>query len=158
MDPDVDAEAALDELSTLRVAKDLFLSDWYRRASARLGFSDAARAEFARIEEETEREVEGIARAVRRWSERLPSPEATETTAYSSRIEFLRLLAEAKSAAGEAIEAAAGVAPPDLRAELLDLAALDFRHATRIRGILEAELAHHAPVVDGAGARPSRTS
>lgn len=133
--PTAQEARALHDLGLLVVAKDLFLSSWYRDASARL-FSEKERALFDRVRHESAVERDATLPVIERWTLDAAGEEVAKQGARIARMtrrDFLLTLIEAKEAAGEAYERAAELAPRHLRGEILRLAGIDFRHALELR-------------------------
>ena len=148
-------DAILDRLSTLRVAKELFLSRWYDDAVREL-FGPDTRETLRRISAESRMELDSTLDTVQRWRHLLAdepehgSPEA-EDLARVSRRDFLNLLIETKDATAELYERAALLAPPELRDDFLALAGQDYRHAADLRRLLLAEVDNDSPLLNGRG-------
>lgn len=127
-----------------RVAKDLFLSGWYRDACQALAFSEQSCAELARIGAETMEERERLMDVVEQWARRLAGSaaggEKTADVVRVARRDFILALIDAKDAAGEALERAALLAPEGLNRALEALAAQDFHHANELRQLLVSEV------------------
>lgn len=138
-----DERVVLDRLRMTRVAKDLFLSEWYRGAGETLRFSPAGREELDRIGMETARERENLLDVVEQWARRLEGSEEQRKTVDVVRVarrDFLLALIDAKNAAGEALERASLIAPEGLKRALETLAAEDFHHANELRRLLVSEV------------------
>lgn len=137
-----DERVVLDRLRMTRVAKDLFLSEWYRNAGETLLFSPAGRDELDRIGVETARERENLLDVVEQWARRLAGAEDGRTVdvVRVARRDFLLALIDAKIAAGDALERASLIAPEGLKRSLETLAAEDFRHANELRRLLVTEV------------------
>lgn len=136
-------EAALDKLRMLRVAKDLFLSEWYLDACRTLDFSPLACRVLADITEESREERDEALRLIQVWSKHVPDARAGEgpgRVAHAARRDFLLHLIDVKEAAGETFERAALLAPLAMREEFERLAAIDFRHAIALRQLLVEEV------------------
>lgn len=135
--------AALDKLRMLRVAKDLFLSEWYLDACQTLDFSPAACRVMGDIAEESREERDDALRLIRDWAMHLTEArenDAPGRVAHVARRDFLLHLIDVKEAAGETFERAALLAPLSMREEFERLAAIDFRHAIALRQLLVDEV------------------
>lgn len=125
-----------EDLAALRVAKLLFVSDWYAEAAETL-FEEGDRAALERVRDETSAEIEDLVAVAHRWSRAASRPaRATRDLPRMTRDDFLQLLIESKRAAGELLERVASEAPARDRMELLALAATDFRHAAALGTLL----------------------
>lgn len=136
------AGTALERLRAVTVAKDLFTSDWYLTACAKLRFDDDVCGALAAVAEETTRERAALLQAMHEWAERSEQEEisrAASAVVHAARLDFLRTVVEAKTAAAEAIEKSAAAAPEEMRQRILELAAIDFRHATSLRKFMYRE-------------------
>jgi hypothetical protein len=136
-------QAALDKLRMLRVAKDLFLSEWYLDSCRTLDFSQAACDALGAIADESRDERDDALRLIREWSRQTTSARPDEgpgRVAHAARRDFLLHLIDAKEAAGEMFERAALLAPLSMREEFERLAGIDFRHAIALRQLLVEEV------------------
>lgn len=141
--PEAKEREALDRLRMLRVAKDLFTSEWYHRSSAQLQLSDRATAALERVAGESREEREDILDLIGRWTRRLDEPafdDGPDRVAHAARRDFLLHLIDAKESSGEVLERAALLAPLALREDFERLAAVDFRHAVELRQLLVDEV------------------
>lgn len=141
-----------EHLALVRVAKDLFLSNWYLESARRL-FAPEQAAVFERISRESAEAKREALDLVQRWSAERTGDVAGASVARLTRREFVEALIEAKKASAEVFERAGDFAPDELREEFARLAAIDFRHAIELQEILRADL---TPVTrDGPGDRPA---
>lgn len=125
----------IDRLRLLVVAKDIFRSDWFRQSAERL-FRDGAVADFERISEETAEEVAGVERVIDRWQRELTEGRVAREVQRATAREFLATMISLKESAGAILERVASLAPASLSEDLLELAAVDFRHANELSAIL----------------------
>lgn len=139
-----DERIVIQRLRMTRVAKELFLSEWYQNACDALSFSESSCGELMRIREETARERHELLEVVDTWARTMAHvPEAderVEDVARVARRDFILALIDAKDAAGEGLERAALMAPADVAPALARLAAEDFRHANALRELLVSEV------------------
>lgn len=127
----------------LRVAKDLFLSEWYVDSCETLAFSDHACRMLGEISDESREEREDAMGLIQRWAKRLDDAaplEGPSHVSHAARRDFLLHLIDAKEAAGETFERAALLAPLGMREEFQRLAAIDFKHAVQLRQLLVDEV------------------
>lgn len=129
-------------LSLLRVAKDVFLSDWYLRASDAL-VSAEGRAVLRQVSAESGKERDAALALVKEWGEqdeRRPD-EAHGVRALQATMarDFLDALIEMKQASADMFQKAAAIAPPGLRARFYELANVDLVHAMALRQLILAE-------------------
>jgi len=141
-------------LSLVRIAKDIFLSDWYV-STAESVFSGDAREVLLTIAKESREERDEALRLVMAWAQRPEGAEEQETTDHLAAImarDFLDDLIRTKQASAEVFQKAAFVAPPDQRERWLQLAALDIKHAMQLRELILSEFPNpYAHLVDPAG-------
>lgn len=140
--PEAVERKVLQSIEALRVTKELFFSDWYQRSVADLGFKEDTRQMFERIGRETKQERDELLGVARQWSNMAGQDlydEGVKRVLRTNRKQFLLALIDAKDAAGEGIEKAALLAPIPLRQRMLELAAIDFRHANELRQALFRE-------------------
>ena len=143
-----DEALVLERLRMVRVAKDVFQSEWYQAACGEMGFGPEACEALSEISRETAKEREAALQALQRGSARLsggPPAHVDGAFAWAARRTFLLTLIDAKQAMGEAFERAALVAPTGLRQDLQALAAIDFRHVVRLRELLVQESREERP-------------
>lgn len=141
--PEPQERAILEKLRMLRVAKDLFLSEWYHESCQTLAFTPQACRMLADVSAESRDEREDALALIQRWAKRVqeaPQPGGPAHVAHAARRDFLLHLIDAKEAAGETFERAALLAPPGLREDFERLAAIDFRHALQLRQLLVDEV------------------
>lgn len=137
------AEDVQRRLSLLRVAKDVFLSDWYLRASDAL-VSAEGRAVLRRVAGESGKERDAALDLVEDWASRGRRGEDEEAGlrvahAVMTR-DFLDSLVAMKEASAEVLQKLAAIAPEDLRPRLFELANADLAHALALRQLLLDEL------------------
>lgn len=141
----------------VRVAKDLFHSEWYFDSCATLGFDVEGCATLHQIAAESQRERDEALRILGEWARRLRSePELSLRALEVARVarrDFLLHLIDIKQSAGEVFERVAMLAPLGIREELQRLAVEDFDHALMLRDLLAREV-HGGPLPRGE--RPGR--
>lgn len=139
-----DPQVAIQRLQMVRVAKDLFESEWYADACETLQFSQEACEAFGDVRVETREERDALLDLTREWASRIDSrqtlSERARDVARVARRDFLLHLIDTKTAQGEALERAALLAPLALQERLRELATVDFRHAVLLRELLVAEV------------------
>lgn len=124
-------------LSLTRVAKELFLSDWYLRSGAALLDRPHTEA-LERIAEESRREMEDVFALFREWEASGLGHEADDLEGIRAVMgrDFLDALIKVKQDSADVLQRTALVAPPGYKERLLSLANIDLRHAMELRAIV----------------------
>ena len=139
-----DERVVLERLRMVRVAKDIFLSDWFRGSCDVLGFSGETCAELDAISRESAEERAELLALVERWARRMEPPLTADAKAQDvarvARRDFLLHMIDVKDASADAIERAGLLAPEGMKVDMMRLAALDVDHANRLRNLLVAEV------------------
>lgn len=139
-----DERVVLERLRMVRVAKDVFLSDWYTGSCATLRFDDESCRVLGEIAEESRDERDRLFELFERWARGLEPVETASEKARDvervARRNFLLHMIDIKDASADAVERAALLAPAPLKEEMMRLAALDVEHANRLRGVLVGEV------------------
>lgn len=139
-----DERIVLERLRMVRVAKDVFLSDWYRGSGQTLRFAEETRRELDAIAEESREERDRLLELLEAWARRMEPTHIigakAEDVARVARRDFLLQMIDIKDASADAIERAGLLAPEGMKQEMMQLAALDVEHANRLRGLLVAEV------------------
>lgn len=156
------AEDVQRRLAMLRVAKDVFVSDWYLRTADAL-ISAQGRAVLRQVADESARERDAALALVDRWAEGYKGDEleaqgvrAMEATMAR---DFLDTLIHVKQASADAFQKAAAIAPRDLREKFFELANVDLVHAMALRQLLLSELPNPGDLFLGAqGQHPMRSA
>lgn len=130
-------------MALVRVAKDVFLSNWYHDSADAL-ISPAGRVTMRRISEESREERERVMQLVQEWAEAAAESEVRDDEALRAlqvamAQDFLDQLIAIKQASAEVLHKAAFVAPVSMRERFLELANLDVVHAMQLRELMLRE-------------------